>query len=127
MIRAERVRDTADVVDDQHGQPTWSADLAGLLVRLGRAALACTARPGVRHGTSAGETTWYGLAREVFRLLGADPDRVRPVSGSTLRRAAHRPAYGVLACRQPGAEPIRDWRAALAAALPEMVETEQQT
>lgn len=129
MIRAERDRDTVDVVDDQHGQPTWSADLAALLVRLGRAALAGTARPGVRHGTSAGQTTWYGLAREVFRLLDADPDRVRPVAGSTLGRAARRPAYGVLACprRQPGVEPIRDWRAALAAALPEMVETEQQT
>ncbi|MFF7241567.1 sugar nucleotide-binding protein [Streptomyces collinus] len=76
-----------------------------------------------------GRATWYGLARQVFRLLDADPDRVRPVAGSTLGRAARRPAYGVLACRlrQPGVEPARNRRAALAAAPPEMVGTEQQT
>jgi dTDP-4-dehydrorhamnose reductase len=31
---------------------------------------------------------WCGLAREVFRLLGADPDRVRVTDGSVLDRPA---------------------------------------
>lgn len=120
MIRLERGRPTVDVVDDQRGQPTWTADLADRLVRLGSAALAGTAPAGVYHGTSGGETTWYGLAREVFRLLGADPDRVRPTTTAAFPRPAPRPAYSVLGhdrWRAAGLEPIRDWRAALADAF----------
>ncbi|WP_449065190.1 dTDP-4-dehydrorhamnose reductase, partial [Planomonospora algeriensis] len=78
MIRLESERETLDVVDDQHGQPTWTADLARRLVELGRSA----APAGVYHGTGSGRTTWYGLAREVFALLGADPGRIRPVPAS---------------------------------------------
>ncbi|MGW7528373.1 dTDP-4-dehydrorhamnose reductase [Streptomyces sp. NPDC054783] len=121
MIRLESVRDTVDVVDDQRGQPTWTVDLADRLVRLGRAGLAGSAPAGVYHGTSGGETTWFGLAREVFRLLGADPGRVRPTTGTAFPRPAPRPAYSVLGherWRRTGIEPIRPWREALQAALP---------
>ncbi|MGN9785129.1 dTDP-4-dehydrorhamnose reductase [Nonomuraea sp. ZG12] len=112
MIELAGTRPTVDVVDDQRGQPTWSADLAGFLVRLARSDLP----PGIYHGTSAGETTWHGLATEVFRLLGADPGRVRPVPGTAFPRPARRPASGVLACTR--CAPIRHWREALHAAWP---------
>jgi hypothetical protein len=52
----------------------------------------CITRP-------VGETTWFGLACEIFRLLGADPARVRPVTSSAYPRPAPRPAYGVLGHR----------------------------
>lgn len=117
MIRLERERETVDVVGDQYGQPTWTADLAERLVALG----AGDAPAGIYHGTSAGAASWYDLAREVFRLLGADPDRVRRVPTSAVPRPAPRPAYSVLAhdgWAAAGIEPIRDWRQALAAAFP---------
>ena len=128
MIRLEAVKDTLDVVDDQRGQPTWTADLASRLVLLGRAALDGTAPAGVYHGTSGGETTWYGLAREVFRLLGADPDRVRPTSSAAFARPAPRPAYSVLGhdrFRAAGIDPVRDWRTALHAAFPALLAAER--
>ncbi|MFJ7132163.1 dTDP-4-dehydrorhamnose reductase [Streptomyces fungicidicus] len=121
MIRLEGQREKLDVVDDQRGQPTWSADLAGLLLALGRGALAGTAPAGVYHGTSSGETTWYGLTREIFRLLGADPDRVHPTTSEAFVRPAPRPAYSVLGHDRfaaAGVVPLRDWRAALAEAFP---------
>ncbi|MFI2911511.1 dTDP-4-dehydrorhamnose reductase [Streptomyces sp. PDY-4] len=121
MIRLEGQREKLDVVDDQRGQPTWSADLAGLLLALGRGALAGTAPAGVYHGTSSGETTWYGLTREIFRLLGADPDRVHPTTSEAFVRPAPRPAYSVLGHDRfaaAGVAPLRDWRAALAEAFP---------
>lgn len=124
MIGLEAARETVDVVDDQRGQPTWTADLAALLLRLGRGALDGSAPPGIWHGTSSGETTWYGLTREIFRLLGADPDRVRPTTAAAFARPAPRPAYSVLGherLRASGIEPIRDWREALGEAFPEMV------
>ncbi|MER7109346.1 dTDP-4-dehydrorhamnose reductase [Streptomyces sp. NPDC000229] len=121
LLRLERERDTLDVVDDQRGQPTWTVDLAHTLVALGRAALSGAAPPGVYHGTSAGEATWHALGREVFRLIGADPARVRPTTSDAYARPAPRPAYSVLGhdrWHTAGIAPMRDWRSALAAALP---------
>ncbi|MFI7701663.1 dTDP-4-dehydrorhamnose reductase [Nonomuraea sp. NPDC049480] len=112
MIRLAGERPTLDVVDDQRGQPTWTADLADYLVRLAQSDLP----PGVYHGTSSGETTWCGFAREIFTLLGEDPGRVRPVPTSAFPRPARRPANSVLAHTRW--EPIRHWRTALRAAWP---------
>jgi dTDP-4-dehydrorhamnose reductase len=112
MIRLAGERPTLDVVDDQRGQPTWTADLADFLVRLAQSDLP----PGVYHGTSAGETTWCGFAKEIFTLLGEDPGRVRPVPTSAHPRPARRPANSVLAHTRW--EPIRHWRTALHVAWP---------
>jgi dTDP-4-dehydrorhamnose reductase len=109
------------VVDDQRGQPTWTVDLADRLVLLGQAALAGTAPAGVYHGTSSGETTWFGFAREIFRLLGADVARVRPTTSAAFARPAPRPAYSVLGhdrWQQAGIDPIRDWSEGLSSAMP---------
>jgi dTDP-4-dehydrorhamnose reductase len=116
MLRLERERDTLDVVDDQLGQPTWSRDLAERLVALGES----DAPAGVYHGTNSGATTWFGLARAVFALVGADPDRVHPTTSDRFPRPAVRPAYSVLGhggWARAGLPPMRDWDAALADGL----------
>ena len=120
MIKLEDTRPTIDVVDDQHGQPTWTVDVARQIVAL----VHSTAAPGVYHATSGGETTWFGLAREIFALLGADPARVRPIPSSALSRPAPRPAYSVLghsAWAGSRVPPIGEWRTALHRALPELL------
>lgn len=111
MVRLERSRETVDVVDDQWGQPTWTMDLVHQIVALVRYGAS-----GVFHGTSSGETTWYDVARMVFRLLGADPGRVRPVHSGQIAGGELRPRYTVLghaAWREAGLTPIRHWAAAL--------------
>jgi dTDP-4-dehydrorhamnose reductase len=125
MITLERERPTVDVVDDQHGQPTWTADVAAQIIALAHAA----ARPGIYHATSSGQTTWFGLAREIFRLLEADPERVRPIPSSALSRPAPRPAYSVLghgAWVRSGVPPIGDWKAALRRAFPDLLAAQQE-
>lgn len=120
MLKLAASRDTLDVVDDQQGQPTWSAALARRLVELGRAALAGRAPAGVYHGTASGRTTWYGLAREAYRLSGLDPQRIRPTTSAAFVRPAVRPAFSVLGHDRwsaAGLEPLADWRVQLAAAL----------
>ena len=92
MINLESQRPTVDVVDDQYGQPTWTVDVGRQIIAL----VHSTAAPGIYHATSSGQTTWFGLAREIFSLLGADPARVRPIPSSALSRPAPRPAYSVL-------------------------------
>ena len=96
MLRLAGEREHLDVVDDQRGQPTWSYALARQLVALADAALAGRAAPGVYHGTAAGETTWYGLARAALAERGLDPDRVRPTTSERFVRPARRPSYSVL-------------------------------
>ncbi|MCX5396989.1 dTDP-4-dehydrorhamnose reductase [Streptomyces sp. NBC_00102] len=128
MIKLEGIKDTLDVVDDQRGQPTWTVDLADRLVALGGAALAGDAPAGVYHGTSGGETTWFGFTREIFRLLGADPERVRPTTSEAFVRPAPRPAYSVLGHDRwsaAGIAPVRDWHEALAEAFPALVAAER--
>ena len=109
MIGLERNRAVVDVVDDQRGQPTWTMDVAGQVIALARSG----APAGVYHATSSGQTTWFGLASEIFRLLGADTARVRPVTSGAYPRPAPRPAYSVLghgAWARAGIKPIPGWR-----------------
>jgi dTDP-4-dehydrorhamnose reductase len=76
---------------------------------------------------SSGEATRFEVAREVFRVLGADPARVRATSSSAHVRPAPRPSYSVLghdAWAAVGVEPIADWRLALRQALPALTAAE---
>ena len=123
MMRLERERPSVNVVDDQHGQPTWTVDVADRLTALVRS----HAPAGVYHATSTGETTWFGLAREVFRLLGADPARVKATTSAAYQRAVARPAYSVLgheAWSSGGIDPIGDWKQALRTAFPALAAAE---
>ena len=123
MIRLERQRPSVDVVDDQYGQPTWTVDVADRIIELIRA----DAPSGIYHATCSGETTWYGLACEVFRLLGADPARVQPTTTGTLNRPAPRPAYSVLGhsgWTSISLRPIGHWQAALERAFPALAAAE---
>lgn len=112
MVRLQGERDTVSVVDDQRGSPTWSADLARALVELARS----KAAPGIYHCTGGGDTTWYEFTRAIFEELGADPDRVRPITTAEYPLPAPRPAYSVLsdaAWRAAGLSPMPNWRDAL--------------
>jgi dTDP-4-dehydrorhamnose reductase len=116
MLRLGRERDTVSVVNDQVGQPTWTADLARQLVALVDAG----APAGTYHGTNSGVASWFDLAQAVFQEAGVDPDKVKPTDSSQFVRPAPRPAYSVLghdAWSRAGLNPMRDWRAALHAAV----------
>jgi dTDP-4-dehydrorhamnose reductase len=120
MLELAAKRDTLNVVDDQRGQPTWSLALAHRLVALAEAALAGTAPPGVYHGTAAGETTKFGLARAVFAAAGLDPERVRPTTSDAFPTPAARPCYSVLGHARwadIGMGPMEQWENALEQAL----------
>jgi dTDP-4-dehydrorhamnose reductase len=120
MLRLASERDTVDVVDDQHGQPTWTGALSRQLRELGTAAVTGRAPAGVYHGTAAGQTSWYGLARAVFTAAGHDPDRIRPTTSDRFPRPARRPAYSVLGhdrWKLAGVAPQPHWADSLTEAL----------
>lgn len=93
MLRLAGEHETLNVVDDQVGQPTWTKDLAAYVVGL----IDAGAPGGYHHGTSEGATSWCGFTREIFRLSGWDPERVKPCTTADFPRPAPRPASSVLA------------------------------
>ena len=107
LERGESLR----VVDDQKGSPTYTRDLAHaieLLLRRGST--------GTVHATNTGTTTWYGLAREIARVLGSDAP-IAPVTTEEFPRPAPRPRYSVLSgarFRAWTGENLRPWEEAVA-------------
>jgi dTDP-4-dehydrorhamnose reductase len=108
------------VVNDQVGQPTSASDLAKQLVELGLS----TSSAGIYHGTNSGQATWFEFAQEIFKLAGADVGRVTPATSNEYPRPAKRPSYSVLshdAWANTSVKPLRDWRIALADAMPAII------
>jgi dTDP-4-dehydrorhamnose reductase len=108
IARVAAERGGVDVVDDQMGQPTWTRDVADLLVRLVDAG----APTGTYHATSSGAASWFTFAQRVVAAAGLDPRLVRPTTSDAFVRPAPRPAWSVLghdALRRAGVEPIGDW------------------
>lgn len=111
MLGLAGEREAVRVVTDQIGSPTWSGHLApailGLLEREVR---------GLVHMTGAGEVSWNGFAREIFRQAEVDC-RVEPATSEQMARPAPRPAWSALASEREEVLPMPDWRDGLAGYL----------
>ncbi len=120
MLRLERERDVVQVVDDQVGQPTSTDVLIDALLALAPGVVDGSML-GCYHATCRGQTSWCGLASEVFRLAGADSGRVQPTTSAAFVRPAPRPAFSVLSHRrwsEAGLPDLATWPDALRAAYP---------
>ena len=120
MARLAGERDTVSVVSDQIGQPTWTVDLSRFIADI----LGAEVPFGRYHGTSEGETTWFGFAQAVFEELGLAPDRVRPISTDEFPQPAPRPAYSVLGHNRTdavGVARLPHWRVRLAETVADVV------
>ena len=98
------------VVDDQFGSPTFSKDLAGLIVQM-----IMTGQYGIYHATNGGGISWYQFAKDIFDAAEIDVD-LAPVTSEQFVRPAKRPKYSVLdnmALRLAGFQPMRPYREAL--------------
>jgi len=108
IARVAREQGGVEVVDDQVGQPTWTTDLADLVVRL----VGAGAPAGTYHGTAGGQASWFEFARAVVADAGLDPAIVRPTSSEAFSRPAPCPAFSVLGhdrLSDVGVAPIGHW------------------
>jgi len=120
IARLALTRDSLRVVDDQIGQPTWTVDVADLVVRLVEAG----APAGTYHATSAGAASKHLFAQAIVAALGKDPVMVEPTTSDTFVRPAARPPYSVLghaALERIGIEPIGPWQERWALAAPSVL------
>ncbi|HEV7877801.1 dTDP-4-dehydrorhamnose reductase [Bradyrhizobium sp.] len=119
MLRLAATQPGISVVDDQSGSPTYAPDLARIVIAATARIAADPAgvRWGIYHAAGAGETTWFGFAREVFRCAaeyGLPVPDVTAIATSAYPTPTRRPANSRLNCDKLrlalGLE-LPDWRA----------------
>ena len=111
MLRLAGERDAVQVVTDQIGSPTWSGHLSPAILGLLERELS-----GLVHLTGAGEVSWNGFAREIFRQAELRC-RVEAATSEQMARPAPRPAWSALASERDDVLPMPDWRDGLAGYL----------
>ncbi len=115
MLKARDNGKEIRVVNDQHGCPTSSQDLARALV-CATSLMMRSYVSGTYHFCNAGETTWFDFANAIFELKDAQPPQVVGISTAEFPTAAKRPRWSVLDTNSFqlafGVEP-RPWREAL--------------
>ncbi|MCK4543132.1 MAG: dTDP-4-dehydrorhamnose reductase [Spirochaetales bacterium] len=98
MLKLMNKLDTLKVVDDQHGSPTWTKDITGLICTIIESD---NMTYGTYHLSGEGECTWFEFAREIFRLgrengLITSDCTLNPCSSEEFPTPAKRPAYSLL-------------------------------
>lgn len=118
MLRLAGERDELRVIDDQHGKPTYTKDLAQATAEI----LEGEYESGVYHVSNeaeGGRITWCDFAKEIARLTGADVT-IHACTTEEYPLPAARPAYSMLINTKLPSR--RDWKEALAEYLAEKEE-----
>ena len=118
MLNLGKTHDHLTVVNDQFGSPTYTYDLARLLVDM-----ILTDKYGIYHATNEGICNWYEFACEIFRQAGMDEVKVTPVESSAFPVKAKRPSNSRLnkdKLTENGFERLPAWQDALGRYLEEL-------
>ncbi|MCZ4496749.1 MAG: rfbD [Thermoleophilia bacterium] len=115
IAKAARERAVLDVVDDQHGNPTWCGHLAEALLTL-----AVERIGGTHHLVGQPTATWRDLAQAVVDELDVECE-VRPTTSEKFVRPAKRAACSILRVTNPQTPPMGDWREGVRASLQDEV------
>lgn len=117
MLRLAETKSELNVVCDQIGSPTYTADLAPLLCDMVE-----SEKYGVYHATNEGICSWAEFAEEIFRLAGKDV-KVNPVPTSEYPTRAVRPLNSRMSkakLEEMGFSRLPDWHNALVRYLREL-------
>lgn len=94
MLQLADTHPEINVVNDQHGCPTWAHDLAQAIVTL----IHHYENKPVQetfHFTNEGQVTWYDFAQAIMEL-SEKACKVNPITTDQYPTKAHRPAFSVL-------------------------------
>ena len=111
MLRLGKEKGAVSVVNDQIGSPTYTYDLARLLVDMIQ-----TDKYGRYHATNEGLCSWYEFACEIFCQAGMDEVKVTPVDSDGFPAKAKRPSNSRMSkekLTENGFERLPSWQNAL--------------
>ena len=119
MLRLSQTRDTLKIVCDQIGTPTYTYDLARLLVDMIE-----TQKYGIYHATNeGGYISWAEFASEIFRQAGVTMNVIPVTTAEYGLSKAARPYNSRLdkkKLKENGFEPLPTWQDALGRYLAEL-------
>ncbi len=104
MLRLGKDHKEINVVSDQYGSPTYTADLAPLLVEMIK-----TDKYGIYHATNEGVCSWAEFAEKIFKIANMDV-KVNYTSTKEYPAKAKRPVNSRL---KKNIEKIERWQDAL--------------
>lgn len=110
MLKLGKECKELNVVADQYGSPTYTADLASLLVKMIK-----SDRYGIYHATNEGVCTWAEFAEEIFRITKLDV-KVNHITAAEYPTRAKRPMNSRLSKKKlniVGFDNFRKWNDAL--------------
>ena len=110
MLRLSETRNEINVVSDQFGSPTYTVDLARLLVDM-----AITDKYGIYHANNEGYISWDEFAREIFKQFGKKTT-VNSITTDEYPTKAKRPKNSCLSKKSldlNGFERLPDWKDAI--------------
>jgi len=90
MLKLGEEKKELSVVSDQIGCPTYTLDLAHVILDL-----VDTQKYGVYHVSNSGSCSWYEFAKEIFKISKMEV-QVKPCTTEDFIRPAKRPKYSVL-------------------------------
>ncbi|MDK7472877.1 dTDP-4-dehydrorhamnose reductase [Bacillus paranthracis] len=109
MLRLGETRNELNVVGDQIGSPTYTYDLARLLIDM-----VVTEKYGTYHATNEGFCSWAEFAQEIFEIAGQDV-KVNSITTEEYPTRAVRPKNSRMSKQKlidNGFEPLQDWKKA---------------
>ena len=93
IARQLKEQGAAKVVHDQIGSPTWTRDLAEVVIQHG----AHNFNERIVHASAAGSVSWFGFAREIAQsMTNGDQYFIGSVATEEFEAIAKRPAFSVL-------------------------------
>lgn len=96
MLRLMKERERLSVVDDEWGGPTYTADLAEMIIHILRFSEENKWKTGIYHFANSGEASRYQFANEIKKLAGIEKCELLPITAKEYRSPALRPSYSVL-------------------------------
>lgn len=97
MLRFMNESDEVKVVNDQWGTPTWTKDLAEVILKI----INGKHRYGIYHYTNEGKCTWFQFAEKIYELgkeygIIKRSCKIKPIKTCEFSSKAKRPSYSVM-------------------------------
>lgn len=110
MLKLSDKYDEINVVSDQYGSPTYTTDLAKLLVDMSK-----TSKYGIYHASNEGFTSWANFAEEIFNTFDKNV-KVNHITTEEYPTKARRPKNSCMSkdcLPKNGFDRLPDWKDAL--------------
>lgn len=106
MLKLFKARDEIKIISDQYGSPTYTMDLAGIIIEIIKRH---NKNYGIYHFTNTGFTNWYEFAKEIYKIakkygIVKKDIKIIPIKTEEYPLPAMRPQYSVLSKEKVGKE-----------------------